>query len=238
VRQCQRAVERAELIGSPTARASAYWNASVMTKEQGDVASAVTLAQKALALLELADDNRNLARLRSQLGVTQLHLDPPDIDGARANLEHAGRELAWSSASPVDVARNRLALARACYLAGELAEATEGATAVLEQAEPVPTLAAEAWVLRGQVLASRGDVAAAADSYREAAMRLTAVGADRSTAQLWFELGSLLETSGDPDAARDASRRAAASTGLRVTRPTRPVLPAPPTASGTPPHHG
>lgn len=233
VRQCQRAVERAEQIGSPTARASAYWNASIMTKEQGDVAAAVAMAQKALALLELADDNRNLARLRSQLGITQLHLDPPDIDAARSNLEHASRGLEWSSAAPVDLARNRLALARAHYLAGELAAAAEGAGAVLEETGEIPMLAAEAWVLRGQVRGTEGDLAGAAECYREAAMRLTAVGADRGTAQLWFELGHLLEVAGDPDAARDAYRRAAASTGLRVTRPTVPG-----TVPGTTPSRG
>jgi tetratricopeptide (TPR) repeat protein len=187
------------------------------------VTAAVGLAQKALGLLELADDNRNLARLRSQLGVTQLHLDPPDLGAARTNLEHAARELAWSSAAPVDLARNRLALACTHYLAGELDEAEREAELVGQESAQAPILAAEAWVLRGQVRGTRGDLTGATECYQEAVLRLSAAGSDRGTAQLWFELGSLLEAAGEPDAARDAYRRAAASTGLRVTRPSIPV---------------
>ena len=41
-------------------------------------------------------------------------------------------ELAWSSASPIDSARNDIALARARYLAGDLAEAGARATQILE----------------------------------------------------------------------------------------------------------
>ena len=42
------------------------------------------------------------------------------------------RELEWSSASPIDAARNGIALARARYLAGDLAEAGERAAQIFE----------------------------------------------------------------------------------------------------------
>ena len=86
VRLCHRAIEQAEGLDSPRAKASAYWNASVMESNQGRVEAAVSLAQKAIRLLELDTDNRNLARLRTQLGWTQLRLDPPALEDAEANL--------------------------------------------------------------------------------------------------------------------------------------------------------
>ena len=219
VRLCRRAIERAERLDSPKAKASAYWNASVMESDKGAVDTAVALAQKALALLELGNDTRNLARLRSQLGVSQLRLDPPAIEDARANLEQAAKELAWSSASPTDSARNDIALARARYLAGDLVDAGARATQILESfRDSVPMVAADAMILSGQVAADEGDVARAQTAYREAILALTGIGADRTAAQLWFELGGLLEEVGAGDEALDAYRRAAASTGLTTRR--------------------
>ena len=72
VRLCRRAGGTADRAGSPKARASAYWDASVFESERGDLRTAVGLAGRALAMLGEGDDARNLARLRSQLGVMQL----------------------------------------------------------------------------------------------------------------------------------------------------------------------
>ncbi len=119
VRICRTAVARAEQLGSPTARASAYWNTAIMESHRGDTAAAVPLAERALALLGEGKDTRNLARLRQQLGTMQLSLDPPAVDDARRNLEQAAREYEWARATPVDIAKNDLSLARARYLAGD-----------------------------------------------------------------------------------------------------------------------
>ena len=128
-------------------------------------------------------------------------------------------ELAWSSASPTDSARNDIALARARYLAGDLEEAGARATQILESfRDSVPMVAADALILSGQVAADEGDVARAQAAYREAILTLTGIGADRTAAQLWFELGGLLEEVGAGDEALDAYRRAAASTGLTTRR--------------------
>ena len=206
---------RAEELDSETAKAAAYWNASIMESEQGNVSAAVPLAKKALAMLEHGEVGRNVARLRSNLGIFQLRLDPPELAEAQENLEQAGRDLEWTSASPVDVARNQLALGRAHFLRGELDEAVEQAARTYAVGEgSAPLLVAEAKVLEGQVAATRGDHQGATRSYREAIMTLTAIGADRGAAVLWFELASLLEELGEDDDARDAYKRAAASSGL------------------------
>jgi transcriptional regulator with XRE-family HTH domain len=215
-RLCDRAITQAEALGSPTARASAYWNASVIQVEAGAIASAIALAEQAVHLMEQSDDLRNLARLRTELGAFLLRLVPPDVERARSYLETARRELSWSSASSTDVARNRLTLAHAHLISGELAEAASIAAETVQAASNAPLLAAEALAVLGQAHAKGGDLQQARETYRLAIMKLTGVGADRGAAQLWFEVGHLLEQADDPDSAREAFRRAAASTGLSL----------------------
>src|SRR4029077_20126904 len=76
VRVCRKAITKAEILDSPIARASAYWNASAFEAAQGAVHNAVPLAQRALALLAEGQDWRDLAGLRAELGVMELHENP------------------------------------------------------------------------------------------------------------------------------------------------------------------
>jgi len=215
VRLCKQTIQRAEEFDSATARGSAYWNASVMASRQGLVNEALALGRKAIALFEQDSDNRNLARLRTEMASMQLRLDPPEAAEAKDNLERAARELDWSSASPIDKAANQLAMARANLLLGDSDAAVEQSAASLQiTREQAPLSAAEALVLQGQIAASQGRSDDASGSYKEAILLLSGVGADRRAAELWFELGGLLQDVGDAAAALDAYRRAAASTGL------------------------
>lgn len=222
IRICRTAATRAEELGSATARASAYWNASIMEAHRGNTQAAIPLAERALALLGEGQDSRNLARLRTQLGTFHLAADPPEIDEAVEQLSQAATDLAWSSAAPIDVAKNDVALARALHASGDTAGSVELSRRVHEvAAESSPLVAANAKAVEGLALAASGDFDAATAAYREAVSLLTGVGADRSAAQLWFELATQLDEMGDTSAARDAYRSAAASTGLRITAPTR-----------------
>ena len=215
VRLCRRAIERAEAMGTPVAMASAYWNASIMESERGAPEAAVPLAEKALQLLDSAESNRNLARLRSQMGIFQLRLTPPDLEGARANLEAASEQFVWSSASPVDRGRNAVALARTSLLGGAPEEAATQAAAVLaEVRDTAPLLAVEALIVLGQAAYEVEDGAGAAARYRDAVGVLSGIGSDRAVAECWFELGALLDELGLESEAHDAYRSAAASTGL------------------------
>ena len=45
----------------PVARASAYWNSSIVHQRQGNISAALPLAQKAVALLDQSHDARNMA---------------------------------------------------------------------------------------------------------------------------------------------------------------------------------
>ncbi len=216
VRICRKAVAKAETLDSTAARAAAYWNASVFESERGSIGNAVVMAERALALMAEGQDARNLARMRSMVGSMQLELDPPAIAEAHGHLNKAAEELPWCSASPVEIADNELARARAFLLEGEMERAEEICLATFEVANSeAPQLAANARSIIGQIQASRGDAEGAKTSFRQAVFFLTGAGADRDAAQLWFELADLLEDVGDLDAARDAYRSAAASTGLR-----------------------
>lgn len=217
IRTCRKAVAKAEQLTSPMARASAYWNASVFEADHGSVSNAVPLAERALALLAEGQGGRNLALLRTQLGIMQLRLDPPSVEEAHANLDKAAEELVWCSASAIEIARNNLARARAFYLEGDVHTAQSTCVEVFTVVDgEAPFIAADAKTLEGQVAAANGDVTSAKSSYLQAVFILSGLGADRGAAQLWFELASLLEDVGELESARDAYRSAAASTGLRA----------------------
>ena len=223
LRTCRKAITHAERLGTPRARASAYWNASIMEAERGSVSEAIPLAERALSLLADGQDGRNLARLRIEVANMQLQLDPPEVVEAQRQLDQAAEELRASSAGAVDLARHELGRARALLFDGDLegARRLSGSVhaAVRDQA---PVMAADAKVVEGQAVAASGQVADAARAYHEAVLLLTGVGADRGAAELWFELAGLLEGVGELDAARAAYRSSAASTGLR----SRPAIPA------------
>lgn len=218
-RLCQRALAEADEHGSAEARAAAYWNASVMESRGGRAEVALKLARKALAIFEAGEDARNLARLRTQVGILELRMDPPEPQSALVVLSRAQAELDLSSASRADRADNLLAQARAHFLLGHWERTDELLAATLDQAgASAPLVAADARLLQGQVLAGQGSVDEAKRAFREAVLLLSGVGADRGAAQIWFELGGLLEGLGDAAGALDAFRRAAASTGLVATR--------------------
>jgi len=218
IRLCRAAALRAEALDSPVARASAYWNASILESEHGRIEAAIPLAKHALSLLESGDDNRNLAKLHSQLGMFLLATEPPDAAGARQSLEQAATELEWSAATVVERGYNQVALARSFLLLGDLDRAESLAGEVTEIAAGAPLLAADCALLRGQLNAVRGRSEDARQAYLEAVRLLSAVGADRAAAQMWLDLGTLLDELGESAAANTAFRSAAASTGLTLPR--------------------
>lgn len=216
VRTCRKAIDKAELLDSPKARASAYWNASMMESRQGSVHHAIPLAERALALLAEGQDGRNVGRLRVALADMQLRLDPPQVEAAQTQLDRAAEEFRHSSASAIDLARSDVFRARAFLLDGDIESARHvSAQVYLTAIDCGPDVAAEAKSVEGQALAASGLVNEAASAYREAVLLLTGIGADRNAAQLWFELAGLLEDVGDFETARVAYRSAAAATGLR-----------------------
>ena len=226
-RICTAAVERAEGLSSPEARAGAYWNSSIVMSQRGEIEGALPLASRALALLGEGRDARNLARLRVQLGQLQLQADPPEVDRALDQLSIARDELASSSASEVDRAHNEVTIAQAHLMSGDPRTALEAAELAEAMAGPrAYQVRAHAIVVRGQAFAAMGRADDAREAYLDAVHALSGAGADRSAAQLWFELADLLEEAGDLDGAREAYRSAAATSGLVSRRRSRAFDPA------------
>ena len=215
-RLCRQVVAAAEERGTPAARGSAYWNASVIAYNQGDHHEAVRLAERALALFGEGDDARNLSRLRLQLGTSLLAEDPPAVEAAEEHLRRARGELVAAGAGQVDLARCDADLAHARLLSGDIDGAEELAERSLAEAADAPLALAHVHALRARIAAARGDVSAARASYRSAVAALTGASADREAAQLWYQLGAELDEVGDSSGARDAYRRAGASLGLRA----------------------
>ena len=220
VRICRRAIDKADTLDSPVAKASAYWNASMMEADRGSVRDALPLAERALTLLTEGADGRNLVRLRLAVADLHLQLDPPQVSEAADVLDQADEELASTSATALDVARSRLTRARTLLLSGRYQEARGSSAMIAEEMQQVsPELAALARTIQGQAAAALGNVEEAKTLYRHAVMLLTGIGADRDAAQHWMEIAGLLEEIGDLDTARMAYRSAAAAVGLR-SRPT------------------
>ncbi len=215
-RICSDAVDHAEQLTSGQARSGAYWNASILQAQQGDVASALPLAERALALLAEGGDERNVARLRLQLGRLHLKGDRPAVDEAIEHLTVAKERLRSSSASAIDLTLCDVSLAHAHLLGGDPARAADAA-AEADRSAPLEALVvrAEALVVAGQAAVALGNPDDARAAYQRATELLTEAGADRSAAQLWFELAELLRESGDVDAACSAFRNAAAASGLQ-----------------------
>jgi len=221
IRLCRAAAAKAEELDSPQAKAAAYWNASIFESEQGRTEAAIPLAKHALALLDTGSDNRNLARLHSQLGMFLLSGEQPDPAAAKESLERAAIELEWSAATVIERGYNAVALARSVLLLGNPDRAEDLLAHIGDAATSAPLLAADCELLQGQIHGTRGQADKARTSYLNAVHLLTSIGADKAAAQMWLDLGALLDGLGDTDAAKTAYLHAASSTGL-VT-PRRPI---------------
>jgi tetratricopeptide (TPR) repeat protein len=217
---CDQAIAESERLSSPVARASAYWNASVIRANSGDVTGALPLAKRALHLLENTERIRDVGRLRIQLGSIMLRSDPPRLDDAKEQLRLADLELDWSEASPADRARNKGVSAQALLMEGDLEQARACAKEVLlEAGDAFPLVSVDALMLLGQAAWHSGERDEAQAWYRRAIAMLTGYGADREAAQVWFEIGTLTAQAGLVAESADAFRRAAASAGITSRLP-------------------
>jgi transcriptional regulator with XRE-family HTH domain len=212
------AIDLAEAKGSPKARSTAYWNASVLASSRGSSTEAVLYAERALALLSEGSDERNLARLRAELGKLILADDPEKVSEATALLRTARRDLAANGGSKADLARCDHELARAHLIRGQFDQAERIAAQASEGlGDQSPIAAAALAALRGRIAAARNDQAEALRLYATAVALLTGIKADREAAELWFQLGALFDDAGDIRGAHGAYRSAAAAMGVATT---------------------
>jgi tetratricopeptide (TPR) repeat protein len=218
----QETLARADENGSAVARAAALWNAGLISEARGDLRTASTYVERALALYSETDNARATALLRVAAAWMMLRSDQPDLAEAEEYVARALRDLPVVG-SVLDVAYAQTELARCHLLRGDQQAALSLAEDVVSRlAKDGPRLeTARARLLAGDAHIVEGDPDAAAACYEQAAVDLRSSGADRQAAAAWRELAESLASLGRHEEAVDAYR--AASDAVGVARP--PYLP-------------
>jgi tetratricopeptide (TPR) repeat protein len=206
---------RAERAGSPVARAAALWNAGLISEAQGDLRTARSYVERALALYSETDNARATALLRVTAAWLMLRAEEPQLEEAHELLTRAVNELA-TAGSTLDMAYAETELARYSLLKGDWRAALERAEALRERlSSDGPRLeAARVRLVIGDAHTVEGDVEAAAITYAAAAADLRASGADRQAASAWREVAESLARLGRSEEALDAYRAASNAAGV------------------------
>ena len=217
------AIAEVDAVGSPNARAAIYWNASLTSNAAGDTVGALTLAERAVALLSQGDDSRAIGRLRTAFGWLFLRLDPPDPERAYRELEVA-RVTLLEVGSAADLAYCETELARCELLRGNphlaLAHAQSATT---HSGSPPQADIANVRLIEGHALVALERLDEAVERYSEAMDLLVLGGFSRQSVSIWRELGDTYEHIGlTHEAARAykvamlAYQRALNSMGVRA----------------------
>jgi tetratricopeptide (TPR) repeat protein len=201
--------------GTPRARASVYWNASLVTEAAGDISSAVLLAERALALYAEGDDERSLGRLRVAYGWLLLRTSPPQPEKAR-DLLRVARASLGDVGSATDIAYCETELARAALLLGDPEAALDHADRAQAQLSDEARLeGAYVHLVRGAALLALKRQAEAVAEYRQASSALGSLDVARLAAGAWRELADAFTGLGlFPDAAL-AYQQALSEVGVR-----------------------
>ncbi|RIQ31170.1 tetratricopeptide repeat protein [Jiangella rhizosphaerae] len=197
-------VAAADKIGTPQTRGAAYWNASLIAESRGELALALNLVDRALAMFGEGDDVRNLARLRVAHAGLLLHGSEPQaersleiLDGVEENIKRYG--------SSTDIANFYSRRAQTLLQLGRLDDARESVEASLRELGDQPRVGgAIARLTLARILRAQGAVD---ESIREAALAasmLESMGASRVAAAAWRELADLYRDLGRVDDAMNA----------------------------------
>lgn len=182
-------VEVADHVGAPHTRGAAYWNASLVAESRGDLALALDLVDRALAMFGESDDQRNLARLRLAYAWLLLQGPSPQPQKALDLLEGAYDQIVIHGAAH-EVGQFDTTRAEALMKLGRLDEARESAEKSLREVGDQPRVsAALARLALARVMRSQGDLGPSIDEAAKAAATLESVGATRIAASAWRELG-------------------------------------------------
>lgn len=202
-------VRVADDIGTPQTRGAAYWNASIVAESRGELAQALQLVDRAVAMFGESDDQRNLARLR--VTYAELLLNDPSADHTAQALEllDSNQSEIANSGTAVDVAASDLVRARALLQSSRLEEAqAQAEKALASVGDHAKLQLANARLILAQVLQARGDSAGSIKEGTAAAAALDDMGTSRPAASAWRRLADLYRELGRNDEALDAYDRA------------------------------
>ncbi|TDE10080.1 helix-turn-helix domain-containing protein [Jiangella asiatica] len=198
-------VAAADRIGTPQTRGAAYWNASLVAESRGELALALNLVDRALAMFGEGDDLRNLARLRVAHAWLLLQGSEPEpqksleiLDGVAENIKRYGGK--------TDIANFHVRRADALLQLGRLDEArTAAESALSELGDQQPrVVTALAQLSLARILRAQGEVDESIRVAALAASMLESMGASRVAASAWRELADLYRELGRADEALDA----------------------------------
>jgi transcriptional regulator with XRE-family HTH domain len=216
-------IERAERLGSPAAQAAVYWTASSIAAERGQLALALEMATKTLALLSETSQEVSLARMRTSYAWLLLQCDPPRLAEADVLLERA-HEVLSGLALQLNLARCEIEMARCALLRGEFADAVGLAEQAIARCADSDTAEQHnARVVQGLALIMDGQAEVGASAVSLAAAQLHAMGSKMDAAQAYRELAEALLQRDRPDQAIAALRHAADCAGARAMS-IRPVM--------------
>lgn len=206
-------VERAELNGSPRARGSAYWNASLAASSVDGIALAIELADRAIACYSETDDERGIALLRTTLAWLLMQHRPPDLPRAYEQLSKA-----YATLSELGLARDpafcESELARYHLMTGDPAQARQFADRAIARLSDGEVLElARAELVRAYVLAALGDFRASREGCHRAIRTLQRQDRSRQQMAIWREAAELLVRLGQPGEAIEAYRSLADCAG-------------------------
>lgn len=208
------ALARAEEGNSPMARAAALWNAGMVAEARGDVRTARSFLDRALALYSEGDNLRAVALLKIVSAWLKLRQPDPPLEDAERLLLSALADLP-TVGSPVDIAYGEIELARCRLLEGDWEEAVHLAQTALTRLGDSPRIeSARARLILGHATLDSGNIAKAVAAYTAAADQLRRAGAQRQAASAWRELAESLVRLGRTEEALDAYRQAADAAGV------------------------
>jgi transcriptional regulator with XRE-family HTH domain len=209
-------IERAEKLNSREAQGNAYWNASMVAADRGQLNLALELAAKTLGLLSESAPGRNLAAMRVTYAWLLLRCDPPRLDEAEELLARA-HEVFTALSMSSHLASCETEVARCALLRGRFDDAIEiGSRAIAKCADGAPELA-QARMVSGLALTFSGRPDEGIALMTNAADLMAVLGSRLDAARAWRELAEALIQIGRPEQAIDALRRAADCAGAQST---------------------
>lgn len=199
----ERALELAEGLGDRAATANAYFQASLVSQREGHYVLSRSYAQRAKALYDQLNDERNAGRLLLMLGGLTLLLG--DEDSAVVHLE-ASYSRALDTDSPADAAQALEGIARVHLNRGEYDQAEElarKALALLQGREDYLHEVCPSQLVLGRALLERGRLDEAEACFRAADAAAEQLSSISHRTEAWVALGDLAARQGrDREAAR------------------------------------
>ena len=199
----------------PVARASIYWNASLAADAIQDASQALLLAQRAAGLFSESEDSKEEGSLRVAIAWLLTRQTPPDIEGARSQLDRA-RTLLKENGSPVDLTYFQIELARVEWLSGDYEKSLATIKKAIASTDPNKELLqrADAYLMAARAEISLGRKADSEMNLLAAKGSLLEMEPSRQNALAWRELGDIYSGLNYLEDAIDAYRQALHEAGV------------------------